>query len=45
MNVQVGKEWDKIEGVKVEEKIFKEYLSNNIFYNTKKNRVFSDQND
>ena len=44
MNVKVGKEWNKIEGVKVEEKIFKEYLSNNIFYNTKTNRVFSDQN-
>ena len=44
MNVKEGKEWNKIEGVKVEEKIFKEYLSNNIFYNTKTNRVFSDQN-
>ena len=44
MNVEEGKEWNKIEGVKVEEKIFKEYLSNNIFYNTKTNRVFSDQN-
>ena len=44
MNVEEGKEWNKIEGVKVEEKIFKEYLSNNIFYNTKRNRVFSDQN-
>ena len=44
MNVEEGKEWNKIEGVKVEAKIFKEYLSNNIFYNTKTNRVFSDQN-
>ena len=43
MNIGKGKEWDKTEGVKVSQKVFKEYLSNNIFYNIKKSRVFSDQ--
>ena len=43
MNIKLGKEWDKIEGIKVEEELFKKYLSNNSFYNTKKSRVFSDQ--
>ncbi len=43
MHIGSGKEWSKTEGVKVPEKVFKEFLSNNIFYEIEKKRIFNDQ--
>ncbi len=43
MQIEVGKEWEKTEGLKVSKQTFINYLSKNNFYNVGKERSLNDQ--
>ena len=43
MNVNKGKEWDKVEGIKTTLPQFESFISNNVLSNSKKSRIMEDE--